>query len=76
MADNKPIMSSEELDRISKEVDCLSEYLLLLDPNDAMERQLRNHLWSRWNYLRSQVKGAMSEIRRRRFQVVPDHMKH
>ena len=73
---NNKMMTSEELDRISKEVDCLADYLLLLNPLDPMEQELREHLWKRWNFLRSQIKSSLLEARRRRFHVVPNNMKH
>ena len=75
--DTTLIMTNEELDKVSKEVDCIAEYLSILDnPHNLMEQKLRDHLWNRWHFLRSQIKNSLAELKRRRFHVVPEKLKH
>ena len=63
-------MTNEELDKISKEINCISQHLSMLDPDDVHEHKLREQLFQRWDFLDHQMACALMSAKRRLLRIV------
>lgn len=66
-------MTNIELDAISNEIDDISKQLNILDPDNAIESTLREHLLHRWDFLDHQLECALIAAKRREIYFVPCH---
>ena len=63
-------MTNAELNDISKEIDCISEQLSILDPDNAIENKLREQLFHRWDFLDYKLDCALISARRNNLKII------
>ncbi len=63
-------MTKYELKAISTEIDCISEQLSILDPDNPIENQMRERLLYRWDFLDYQLEQAFLSARNRSFRII------
>ena len=63
-------MTKLELKAISTEIDCISEHLSILNPDNPIENQIREQLLYRWDFLDHQLEQAFLSARDRSFRII------
>ena len=63
-------MTNAELNKISEEIDHISEQISILDPDNPIENTLRENLFHRWDALDHQLNRALIFARRNNIKIV------
>ena len=63
-------MTNAELNKISEEIDHISEQISILDQDNTIENSLRENLFHRWDALDHQLDRALISAKRNNLKIV------
>ena len=63
-------MTNLELNKISEEIDHISEQISILDPDNTIENSLREHFFHKWDVLDHQLDRALISAKRNNLKIV------
>lgn len=63
-------MTKYTLKMISTEIDCISEQIAILDPDNPIESNVIERLFYRWDYLDHLLERAFISARRSNFRII------